>query len=111
MLSENIPECHLNGGKCRHKHRTAPPIGIPVNIVKMLFYIKGVFADKILSDVLNRTYKSLFLIFESSLTHSVDTFICVDLYKHPVGAEAVYGKCLNVCNLHSVILSFYSTIS
>ena len=36
----------------------------------MLLYIAGVLADEILLDVLERTEKRLFLIFESSLTDS-----------------------------------------
>ena len=55
MLAQNIPQCHLHSRQCRHQHRAAAPVGIPVNVMEMLFNIQRILAHQIIADMLNRT--------------------------------------------------------
>ena len=103
-LAENVPKCHFHGGKCAHQNCTAAPVGVAVNIVIVLFDLCGILSDKIVSDVLDRAHQSLFLVFQCALANAGDSFVGVDLHKHPIGAKAIHHKAFDIGNFHSRLL-------
>ena len=108
MLAQDIPQGNFHGGQGAHQHRAAPPIGVAVNIMEMALNIQGILAHQIFLDVFHCAQQGLFLVFQGSFTHAVNSLISVYLDEDPIGAEAIHHKRFYIDNFHPLIsLSVY----